>query len=102
MYSVSKILLNAYSIWLARSLSKSRPEDHQILVAAFTPGYTVTDLMVRRFRRSIQCRPTLEPKTAAQGADTGVWLALLPPEALPKGMENSFVTERNTVWEFWR
>lgn len=82
MYSESKMFLNAYTMVLAKSLSKSQPEDHQILVAAYSPGFTQTDLMLQASKFGFELPPGLQPKSPTQGADTGVWLALLPKEDL--------------------
>ncbi|CAM6100495.1 unnamed protein product [Calypogeia fissa] len=89
LYGVSKIFLSAYSILLARTLSELQPEDHQILVTTFTPGLTDTDMMKRGIEEGSQAIKDrykvaggFKPKTAAEGADTGVWLALLPKEEL--------------------
>jgi hypothetical protein len=84
IYGVSKILLNAYSIFLARSLSKLQPEDHQIFVGSFTPGATMTDLLIQAQKEGYVFPPNHQFNTPAQGADTGVWLALLPREELAK------------------
>ncbi|KAJ7529859.1 hypothetical protein O6H91_15G069200 [Diphasiastrum complanatum] len=69
-YSVSKIGLNAYTKLLASQLSS------RLYVNSFCPGYTQTDMT-----------GGLGDKTVKEGADTGVWLALLPPSShdLPSG-----------------
>ncbi|CAM6089919.1 unnamed protein product [Calypogeia fissa] len=91
LYGVSKIFLSAYSILLARTLWELQPEDHQILVTTFTPGLTDTDMMKRGMEEGFMSQAIkdrykvaggFKPKTAAEGADTGVWLALLPKEEL--------------------
>ncbi|KAJ7529852.1 hypothetical protein O6H91_15G069000 [Diphasiastrum complanatum] len=63
-YCVSKIALNAYTKVLAFQLSG------RLYINSFCPGYTQTD-MTRG----------LGTKTVKEGADTGVWLALLPPSS---------------------
>ncbi|KAJ7532763.1 hypothetical protein O6H91_13G019200 [Diphasiastrum complanatum] len=74
-YSVSKIALNAYTKLLAFQLS------NKIHVNSFCPGATQTDMA-----------DGLGEKTVKEGADTGVWLALLPPSSnLPSG---KFFAER--------
>ncbi|KAJ7529869.1 hypothetical protein O6H91_15G069600 [Diphasiastrum complanatum] len=69
-YSVSKIALNAYTKLLAFQLSG------RVHINSFCPGYTQTDMT-----------GGLGDKTVKEGADTGVWLALLPPSCydLPSG-----------------
>eukprot|EP01018_Ginkgo_biloba_P017095 Gb_07867 [translate_table: standard] len=66
-YCVSKMALNAYTRVLAEELS-NRPEAQRIYVNSMAPGYVKTDIN----RNS----GILTPE---QGADTAVWLALLPP-----------------------
>lgn len=66
-YCVSKVALNAYTRVLAKELAK-RPEGQNFYVNSMAPGYVKTDLN----RNS----GILTPE---QGADTVVWLALLPP-----------------------
>lgn len=65
-YKMSKILLNAYSRALAKSLS-GRPSDSKVYVNAMTPGLTVTDIHNLAAGRTVE-----------HGADTAVWLALFP------------------------
>lgn len=84
MYTVSKLLLNAYSRLLARELATSQSEEHQIFVASFTPGRTMTDLVRRLMQEGHRVPPDVRANTPAEGADTGVWLALLPKEELAK------------------
>lgn len=66
-YCVSKVALNAYTRVLAKELA-NRPEGQNFYVNSMAPGYVKTDLN----RNS----GILTPE---QGADTVVWLALLPP-----------------------
>ncbi|CAM6100200.1 unnamed protein product [Calypogeia fissa] len=82
LYCVSKILLGAYSILLAKSLWNSQPDSHQILVTTFTPGVTMTDLLSRAIEQGRKFPGGVRVNTTTEGADTGVWLALLPKEEL--------------------
>eukprot|EP00250_Pteridium_aquilinum_P017206 c23508_g1_i2 orf=322-801(+) len=66
-YCVSKLALNAYTRVLAKSL-QDRPTGHKIYVNCMHPGYVKTDMNNRQ-----------GPLSPAKGADTAVWLALLPP-----------------------
>ena len=65
-YSVSKIVLNAYTRVLARSL-EDRPDGQQIYVNCATPGFCKTDMTKNSGMY-----------TAEEGATTLVWVALLP------------------------
>lgn len=80
MYSESKMFQNVYAISLGKSLSKSQPDGHKILVAGYCPGITQTDM----FRSSgvEHLPPGYFLKSVVDGADTGLWLALLPEEEL--------------------
>lgn len=82
MYSESKMFLNVYAVALAKSLAKSQSEDHQILVASFCPGTTQTGMYDRGLEAGFVAPEGFATKTAADGADTGIWLALLPKEEL--------------------
>jgi len=66
-YGVSKAALNAYTRVLAKDLS-NHPEGQKVYVNTMAPGYVKTDIN----RNSGILTP-------AEGADTVVWLALLPP-----------------------
>lgn len=66
-YCVSKLALNAYTRVLAKSL-QHHPEGHKIYVNCMHPGYVKTDMNNNQ-----------GPLPPAKGADTAVWLALLPP-----------------------
>ncbi|XP_060896335.1 carbonyl reductase [NADPH] 1-like [Labrus mixtus] len=68
-YGVSKTGLTALSIILARRLSKERPNDG-ILLNACCPGWVRTDMAGPK-----------APKSPEEGAETPVYLALLPPGA---------------------
>ncbi|KAH7366016.1 hypothetical protein KP509_18G059300 [Ceratopteris richardii] len=78
-YTVSKIALNAYTRVLAESL-KGRPDGQHIYANSVTPGYCKTDLT----RNS-------GIYTAAEGAETPVWVALLPPN----GPTGKFFSEKH-------
>lgn len=69
MYGVSKALETSYTRVLAAQL-----RDQSIAVNACCPGYCATDMSSWRGTQS-----------AADGADTPVWLALRPPELLATG-----------------
>lgn len=65
-YSVSKLAINCYTRFLARELS-DRPEGEKICVNCFCPGWVKTAMTGWVGNISVE-----------DGADTGVWLALLP------------------------
>ncbi|KAL5071042.1 hypothetical protein RYX36_021929 [Vicia faba] len=64
-YSVSKLAVNAYTRLMARKLS-DRPEGQKIYINCYCPGWVKTALT--GFAGN---------NTVVEGADTGVWLALL-------------------------
>lgn len=66
---ISKALESSYSRVLAKEL-----QDKGIMVNACHPGYCATDMS--------SWRGTI---SAAAGADTPVWLALLPPDEFKTG-----------------
>eukprot|EP00252_Welwitschia_mirabilis_P016112 TRINITY_DN35619_c0_g1_i1.p1 TRINITY_DN35619_c0_g1~~TRINITY_DN35619_c0_g1_i1.p1 ORF type:complete len:280 (-),score=59.88 TRINITY_DN35619_c0_g1_i1:387-1226(-) len=66
-YCVSKVALNAYTRVLAKQLSL-QPDKQKIYVNAMAPGFVKTDI-----------NNNTGIVTPAEGADTVVWLALLPP-----------------------
>eukprot|EP00898_Chlorokybus_atmophyticus_P006979 jgi/Chlat1/7282/Chrsp58S09136 len=70
MYGVSKLGVATYTRILAREL-----KDRGVLVNACDPGYVKTDMSSQRGY-----------KTPAEGADTAVWLALLPKDGLTDKM----------------
>uniref|UniRef100_A0A1A8DRV8 carbonyl reductase (NADPH) n=1 Tax=Nothobranchius kadleci TaxID=1051664 RepID=A0A1A8DRV8_NOTKA len=79
-YGVSKLGLTTLSMILARRLSKERPNDG-ILLNACCPGWVRTDMAGPK-----------APKSPDEGAETPVYLALLPPGATePHG---KFVSEK--------
>ncbi|CAM6091788.1 unnamed protein product [Calypogeia fissa] len=82
MYSESKMFLNSYAIVVSNSLKKSQPEDHQILVSTFCPGVTDTAMYAYSASLGFDVPEGFSTKSVADGADTGVWLALLPKEEL--------------------
>lgn len=95
MYSESKMFMNAYAITLAKSLSSS-----ETVVATFCPGITETDMLARGLKLGFQVPVGYDLKTAADGADTGVWLALLPKEELaPKN--GKFFADRKEYLFSW-
>ncbi|KIZ01219.1 Carbonyl reductase [NADPH] 1 [Monoraphidium neglectum] len=69
MYGISKALETAYTRVLAKQL-----EGRGIMVNAVCPGWCATDMSSWG-----------GPRTAAQGADTPVWLATLPPPGVDGG-----------------
>jgi carbonyl reductase 1 len=70
-YCISKMAVNGYMSVLAREMSsKSEP---QVYVNSFAPGYTGTGMTGGKGH------------TVEEGAMTGVWLALHPPEGFPQG-----------------
>ncbi|KAM7408293.1 hypothetical protein PAMA_002144 [Pampus argenteus] len=79
-YGISKTGLTTLSMILARRLSQERPND-QILLNAGCPGWVRTDMAGPK-----------APKSPDEGAETPVYLALLPPGATePHG---KFVSEK--------
>ncbi|XP_077212327.1 uncharacterized protein LOC143847398 [Tasmannia lanceolata] len=67
-YSVSKLALNAYTRLMARKLSNS-PNGHKIYINCYCPGWVKTAMTGWEGNISSE-----------EGADTGVWAALLPGE----------------------
>ncbi|KAK6920431.1 Short-chain dehydrogenase/reductase SDR [Dillenia turbinata] len=65
-YAVSKLAVNAYTRLVGKMLS-DRPEGHRIYVNCYCPGWVKTAMT--NWVGNI---------SAEDGADTGVWLALLP------------------------
>lgn len=68
-YAVSKLAINAYSRVLAR-----RYKDRGLCVNCFCPGFTQTSMTRGKGTH-----------TAAEAAEVGARLALLPPHELPTG-----------------
>ncbi|KAK6924595.1 Short-chain dehydrogenase/reductase SDR [Dillenia turbinata] len=65
-YAVSKLAVNAYTRLMGKILS-DRPEGHKIYINCYCPGWVKTAMT--NWVGNI---------SAEDGADTGVWLALLP------------------------
>ncbi|XP_020586268.1 carbonyl reductase [NADPH] 1-like isoform X2 [Phalaenopsis equestris] len=80
-YSVSKLAVNAYTRLMAKLLS-SRPEGHRIYINCYCPGWVKTAMTGWQGNMS-----------AEEGADTGVWIVLLPNQ-LPTG---NFFAERREI-----
>lgn len=98
VYSESKMFLNVYLVALAKSLAKSRPEGHKIFVVGCCPGVVDTDMIVDAKKAGFV--PPFPPQPPAVGADTGVWLALLPKDELaPKS--GKFFAEREEYAFGW-
>jgi len=98
VYSASKLFLNVYVVALAKSLAKSQSEDHQVLLSSFCPGTTQTEMFDDGVAAGFAVPEGFGMKTAAEGADTGVWLALLPREELAEKV-GKFFGER-TEYQF--
>ncbi|KQK15697.1 hypothetical protein BRADI_1g24450v3 [Brachypodium distachyon] len=81
-YSVSKLAVNAYTRLMARRLL-DRPEGQKIFINCFCPGWVKTAMTGWEGNIS-----------AEEGADTGVWLALLPQEQATIG---KFFAERREM-----
>ncbi|XXG49698.1 hypothetical protein AAC387_Pa02g3800 [Persea americana] len=81
-YSVSKLALNAYTRLVAKKLS-ARPDGNKIYINCYCPGWVKTAMTGWQGNIS-----------AEEGADTGVWIALLPaqPETASK-----FFAERREI-----
>ncbi|CAI5528118.1 unnamed protein product [Closterium sp. Naga37s-1] len=84
MYGVSKLLENAYTRVLARQV-EGRQGGEKVFVNACCPGWCATDMSSWRGR-----------KTAEEGANTPIFLSLLPPEKAGTGQ---FYADR-TIEEF--
>ncbi|XP_046567679.1 carbonyl reductase [NADPH] 1-like [Haliotis rubra] len=84
-YGMSKVAVTVMSFIQDRDIRKDSRED--IVINACCPGYVDTDMSSHK-----------GPKTIDQGADTPVYLALLPPNTTsPKG---NFVSDRTIKqWE---
>ncbi|TVU34623.1 hypothetical protein EJB05_16462, partial [Eragrostis curvula] len=81
-YSVSKLAVNAYTRLMARRLSDPS-EGEKIYINCFCPGWVKTEMTGWEGNIS-----------AEEGADTGVWLALLPQEQATNG---KFFAERREI-----
>ncbi|KAJ8429078.1 hypothetical protein Cgig2_006819 [Carnegiea gigantea] len=80
-YSMSKLAINCYSRLLAKKLS-DRPDGEKICVNCFCPGWVRTAMTGWAGNISVE-----------DGADTGVWLALLPGQPA----SGKFFAERREV-----
>ncbi|KAH7857700.1 hypothetical protein Vadar_015535 [Vaccinium darrowii] len=81
-YSMSKLAVNAYTRLMAKVLSE-RPEGHKIYINCYCPGWVKTAMTGWAGHTSPE-----------EGADTGVWLALLPDQQIVTG---KFFSERREV-----
>ncbi|CAM6092369.1 unnamed protein product [Calypogeia fissa] len=85
MYTESKIFMNAHSMALARSLTKSQLEENNTFLVIFGPGVTLTDMLRNTTSgpdKEIKPLGGFRLKTPEEAADTPVWLALMPREEL--------------------
>lgn len=80
-YSVSKLAVNAFTRLMAKMLS-DRPDGQKIYINCYCPGWVKTAMTGWAGNVS-----------AEDGADTGVWLALLPDQAIT----GKFFAERREV-----
>lgn len=80
-YSMSKLAINCYSRYLARKLS-DRLEGEKICINCFCPGWVKTAMTGWAGNSSVEI-----------GADTGVWLALLPGQPI----NGKFFAERREI-----
>ncbi|GAU25457.1 hypothetical protein TSUD_71110, partial [Trifolium subterraneum] len=80
-YSVSKLAVNAYTRVMAKKLS-DRPDGEKIFINCYCPGWVKTALTGYAGSVSVEA-----------GADTGVWLSLIPEQAIT-GM---FFAERREI-----
>lgn len=80
-YSVSKLAVNSYTRLMARTLSE-RPDDEKIYINCYCPGWVKTALTGYAGSVSVE-----------EGADTGVWLSLLPDQAIT----GKFFAERREI-----
>ncbi|KAK0588388.1 hypothetical protein LWI29_000355 [Acer saccharum] len=80
-YSLSKLAVNAFTRLMAKELS-DRPEGQKIYINCFCPGWVKTAMTGWDGNIS-----------AENGADTGVWLALLPDLAI----SGKFFAERREI-----
>ncbi|XP_061988337.1 uncharacterized protein LOC133706805 [Rosa rugosa] len=80
-YSVSKLAVNTYTRLMAKILS-DRPEGEKIYINCYCPGWVKTAMT--GYAGNI---------SAEEGADTAVWLALLPDQAIT----GKFFAERREV-----
>ncbi|KAG5024194.1 hypothetical protein JHK82_020092 [Glycine max] len=69
-YSVSKLAVNSYTRFMAKKLSE-RPDGEKIYINSYCPGWVKTALTGYAGSVSVE-----------DGADSGVWLSLLPDQAI--------------------
>ncbi|XP_058102828.1 uncharacterized protein LOC131246588 [Magnolia sinica] len=81
-YSVSKLAVNAYTRLLAKKLS-DRPDGNKVHINCYCPGWVKTAMTGWDGNIS-----------AEEGADTGVWVALLPGQPVTTG---KFFAERREI-----
>ncbi|CAI0548007.1 unnamed protein product [Linum tenue] len=81
-YSVSKLGVNCYTRLLAKEMADNRGEGEKIFVNCYCPGWVKTAMT--GWAGTI---------SAEDGADTGVWLALLPDQAIT----GKFFAERREI-----
>ncbi|KAA8542042.1 hypothetical protein F0562_023194 [Nyssa sinensis] len=80
-YSISKLAVNAYTRLMAKMLS-DRPEGEKIIINCYCPGSARTAMT--------NWAGQISPE---EGADTGVWLALLPDQLVT----GNFFAERREL-----
>lgn len=80
-YSMSKLAVNTYTRLMAKVLSE-RPEGQKIYINCYCPGWVKTAMTGWSGHTSPE-----------EGADTGVWLALLPDQVVT----GKFFSERREV-----
>lgn len=80
-YSVSKLAVNAYTRLMARKLFE-RPEGQKIYINCYCPGWVKTALTGYAGNNTVE-----------EGADTGVWLALLSDQTFM----GKFFAERREI-----
>ncbi|WOL18705.1 carbonyl reductase [Canna indica] len=81
-YSVSKLAVNSYTRLMARRLA-DRPEGHKIYINCYCPGWVKTAMTGWEGNA-----------TPEVGADTGVWIILLPSQQATTG---KFFAERREI-----
>jgi len=87
MYHASKVGQLAFASSLARELTSARSN---VTVASCCPGFCRTDMSAACYG------PGLGHKSAAEGADTPVWLALMSPDEAQKS-QGRFFTDRRLL-----
>jgi len=80
-YSLSKLAVNAYTRFMAKKLS-DRPDGEKIFINCYCPGWVKTALTGYAGSVSVEA-----------GADTGVWLSLIPEQAIT----GKFFAERREI-----